>query len=94
MELSDRGDVESFLEKPQLEGWASAGFFVLNRKIFDYIPGDSCTLEREPMERLAKENQLVAYRHEGFFYAMDTFREYKYLNDLWAENKAPWKVWE
>ena len=94
MELSERGDVESFLEKPQLEGWASAGFFVLNRKIFDYIPGDSCTLEREPMEKLAQDNQLVAYRHDGFFYAMDTFREYKYLNDLWLENKAPWKVWE
>ena len=94
MELSDSGDVERFSEKPQLEGWASAGFFVLNRKIFDYLPGDSCTLEREPLEQLAKEGQLAAYRHDGFFFAMDTYREYKYLNDLWNEEKAPWKVWE
>ena len=86
--------VKKFSEKPSLEGWASAGFFVFKRKIFDYLPGDSCTLEREPMEQLAREGQLAAYRHEGFFFAMDTFREYKYLNDLWSEGKAPWKVWE
>jgi len=94
MNLSEHGEVEHFLEKPQLEGWASAGFFVLNRRIFDYIPGDSCTLEREPMEQLAREGQLRAFRHDGFFFAMDTFREYKYLNDVWSEGTAPWKVWE
>jgi glucose-1-phosphate cytidylyltransferase len=93
MELSEENRVQHFSEKPTLEGWASAGFFVLNRKIFDYLPGDSCTFEREPMEQLANEGQLVAYRHDGFFFAMDTFREFKYLNDLWGEGKAPWKVW-
>jgi glucose-1-phosphate cytidylyltransferase len=51
-------------------------------------------LEREPLERLAKEKQLVAYPHRGFFFAMDTYREYKYLNELWGKNEAPWKVWK
>ena len=94
VEVSEDGMVKKFSEKPSLEGWASAGFFVFKRKIFDYLPGDGCTLEREPMEQLAREGQLAAYRHEGFFFAMDTFREYKYLNVLWSEGKAPWKVWE
>jgi glucose-1-phosphate cytidylyltransferase len=94
MELAPEGNVLQFLEKPVLEGWVSAGFFVFNRKVFGYLPSDSCTLEREPMERLAREGQLVAYRHDGFFFAMDTFREFKYLNDLWNSGEAPWKVWE
>ena len=94
MDLADNGAVQSFTEKPQLEGWASAGYFILNRAVFQYLQdGDSCIFEREPMERLAREGQLAAYRHEGFFYAMDTYREYKYLNDLWNEGKDPWKVW-
>jgi glucose-1-phosphate cytidylyltransferase len=93
MDLATEGSVLQFLEKPVLEGWASAGFFVFNRKVFDYLSGDSCILEREPMERLAHEGQLVAYRHDGFFFAMDTYREFKYLNDLWNSGEAPWKVW-
>lgn len=93
MDLADDGVVRSFAEKPTLDGWVSAGYFVLNRKVFDYISGDSCIFEREPMERLAREGQLVAYRHDGFFFAMDTFREFKYLNDIWNEGTAPWKVW-
>ena len=67
---------------------------MLNRKVFDYISGDDCTFEREPMEKLASEGQLMAYKHDGFFYAMDTYREYEFLNDLWAKGQAPWKVWE
>ncbi len=82
-----------FLEKPRTEGFASAGFFVFNRKVFDYLGGDDCTLEREPLERLAREGELMAYKHEGFFFAMDTYREYSYLNQLWNEGQAPWKVW-
>ena len=85
--------VRDFMEKPRAEGWASAGFFVFDRAIFDYLGGDECILEREPLERLAKEGELVAYQHEGFFFAMDTFREYKYLNEAWASGEAPWKVW-
>ena len=72
----------------------SAGYFVLQREVFDYLGGgDECIFEREPLERLAAAGQLMAYRHEGFFYAMDTFREYQHLNELWASHAAPWKVW-
>ena len=89
----NKNRVMSFLEKPRTEGVASAGFFVFNRKVFDYLGGDDCTLEREPLERLAREGELMAYKHEGFFFAMDTYREYEYLNQLWSSGQAPWKVW-
>ena len=88
---SDR--VVSFTEKPRSESWASAGFFVFNRRVLDYLGGPECILEREPLERLAREGQLMAYRHDGFFFAMDTYREYQYLNELWASEQTPWKVW-
>jgi glucose-1-phosphate cytidylyltransferase len=92
--LSDDDRVTSFAEKPQLDGWVSAGFFVFNKKVFDYLSVDSrCVLEREPLERLAAEGQLMVHRHPGYFFAMDTFREYQALNELWDQNKAPWKVW-
>jgi glucose-1-phosphate cytidylyltransferase len=84
----------SFNEKPKADAWASAGYFVFNRRVLDYLDGDNCTLERAPLERLAAAGQLMAYHHEGFFYAMDTFREYQALNDLWESGDAPWKVWE
>ena len=71
----------------------SAGFFVLNREVFDYLGGDDCVFEREPLEQLAADGQLMAYRHNGFFYAMDTYREYQHLNDLWSSGAAPWRVW-
>jgi glucose-1-phosphate cytidylyltransferase len=93
LDVDDEGHVREFVEKPQLQGWASAGFFVFDRRVFDYLGGDDCVLEREPLERLAAEGQLMAYRHGGFFYAMDTYREYEYLNELWAAGRAPWKVW-
>ena len=89
----NKNRVMSFLEKPRTEGMASAGFFVLNRKVFDYLGGDDCTFERGPLERLAREGELMAYKHEGFFFAMDTYREYEYLNQLWSNGQAPWKVW-
>jgi len=69
------------------------GFFVFNREIFNYLGGIDCVLEQEPLEKLAQDGQLMAYRHHGFFYAMDTYREYKYLNELWEQNNAPWRVW-
>lgn len=93
LEANAQGKVERFAEKPRANGLISAGFFVLNRRIFDYLTGPECVLEREPMERLAREGQLMAYRHEGFFFAMDTYREYQYLNELWASANTPWKVW-
>ena len=95
LDVADDGSVTKFCEKPPMDdNWANAGFFVFNRKVFDYLDGDETILEREPLERLAAEKQLMAYRHAGFFFAMDTYREYKILNDLWAGGKAPWKVWE
>ncbi len=88
-------NVRGFNEKPQTGDWVSAGFFVFNRGVFDYLDADpSCILERGPLEQLVKDGELMAYRHEGFFYAMDTYREFLYLNELWDSNKAPWAVWE
>lgn len=92
IEIEGDGKVIRFAEKPQLSGWINAGFFIFHKSLFDYLGGDDCILERDPLERLASEGNLMAYRHEGFFFAMDTYREYKYLNELWASGKAPWKV--
>jgi glucose-1-phosphate cytidylyltransferase len=94
LQISNSGQVDKFLEKPRTESFASAGFFVFHRRVFDYLgKDDACVLEHEPLERLAADGQLVAYQHEGFFYAMDTYREYQYLNELWSSNQAPWRVW-
>jgi glucose-1-phosphate cytidylyltransferase len=93
-ELGAEGRVVQFSEKPQAQGWVSAGFFVFHRRVFDYLEeGDDCVLERTPLERLAADSELMAYRHHGFFFAMDTYREYQYLNEFWAKGAAPWKVW-
>jgi glucose-1-phosphate cytidylyltransferase len=92
--LDNSSSVLNFSEKPQVEEWVSAGFFVFNRRVFDYLTGDDCFLEREPLERLAREGQLMAYRHQGFFYAMDTYRDYRFLNELWDKGQTPWKVWQ
>ena len=84
--------VKQFREKPQVDDWVSAGFFVFEREVFDYITPDS-VLERDPLEALAKDGQLVAYQHDGFWQPMDTYRESKLLNELWASGRPPWKVW-
>jgi len=93
LETASDGKVLEFKEKPQVDGWANAGFMVFGRKVLEYVETDDCVLERKPLERLASEGQLMAYRHEGFFFAMDTYREYLYLNELWNSGKAPWRVW-
>ncbi len=93
LDTTDNGKVLAFNEKPQLDGWASAGYLVFDHKLFSYLDGDDCILERAPLERLAAEGQLMAYRHEGFFFAMDTYREYVFLNELWQSGNAPWKAW-
>jgi glucose-1-phosphate cytidylyltransferase len=85
--------VKSFMEKPRADAFASAGFFVFERKVLDYIDGPEVTLEREPLQRLAAEGQLMAYQHDGFFYAMDTYREYQILNETWNSGNPPWKKW-
>ncbi len=95
VDINGSGAVQQFNEKPSLDSWINAGFFVFHRSVLDYLDGgDECVLERKPLERLAAEGQLMAYRHEGFFYAMDTYREYQYLNELWNTGASPWKVWE
>jgi glucose-1-phosphate cytidylyltransferase len=94
--LNLQGDsVSSFLEKPKGDGsWVNGGFFVCEPKIFDYIAeGDSTIFERSPLEKLASESQLVAYKHEGFWRPMDTLRDKVQLEQLWSTEKAPWKVW-
>jgi glucose-1-phosphate cytidylyltransferase len=83
-----------FREKPNGDGaWVNGGFFVLEPKVLDYIAGDDTVWEREPMEQLASDGQLSAYKHSGFWQPMDTLRDKVYLEDLWAKNQAPWKVW-
>jgi glucose-1-phosphate cytidylyltransferase len=87
--------VKEFTEKPQIgEGWINGGFFVLEPEVFDYIAGDETHFEKEPMERLAAEGQLMAYRHDEFWQCMDTLRDLRLLENLWNTNKAPWKTWE
>ena len=91
LEIDDDGRVNRFAEKPQADGWASAGYFIFEPEIFDVLGDrDDCILEREPMERLAAAGELAAYRHDGFFYAIDTYREYLQLNELYAAGAAPW----
>lgn len=94
--LTFEGDrVASFEEKPQTaEGWINGAFFVLEPGIFDYIEGDNTQWEKEPMERLAADGQLMAYKHTSFWQCMDTLRDKKLLEELWARGNAPWKVWD
>ncbi|HUU70448.1 MAG TPA: glucose-1-phosphate cytidylyltransferase [Planctomycetota bacterium] len=87
--------VAEFSEKPQTqEGWINGAFFVLEPKVFDYVDGDSTQWEKEPMERLAADGQLMAYRHDGFWQCMDTLRDKRLLQDLWDKGNPPWKIWE
>ena len=86
--------ITGFKEKPQGDGgWVNGGFFVLSPKVLGYIENDMTPWEREPMESLAREGQLSAFRHEGFWQPMDTLRDKLHLEELWAQGKAPWKVW-
>jgi len=86
--------ITSFQEKPNGDGsWINGGFFVCNPKVIDRITGDGTTWEREPLESLAADGQIHAYRHDGFWQPMDTLRDKVYLEELWATGNAPWKVW-
>lgn len=86
--------VTTFTEKPQTaEGWINGAFFVLEPEIFDYIDGDDTWWEKEPLERLAEDGQLMAYRHTSFWQCMDTIRDKALLEKLWQEGDAPWKTW-
>lgn len=95
MSLGREARVESFQEKPAGDGsWINGGYFVLDPKVLDLIPGDDVIFEKKPIERLAHDGQLVAYKHNGFWYAMDTLRDKNHLESLWQSGKAPWKIWE
>jgi len=86
--------ISEFYEKPEAsEGWINGGYFVLNRQAIDYIDGDETIWERDPIERLARDGQLMGYRHYGFWSCMDTLKEKNMLEELWASGKAPWKIW-
>jgi glucose-1-phosphate cytidylyltransferase len=94
LDTDENGGVQRFREKPTQESWVSAGYMVFERGAFDYLTeDDACILEREPLERLAKDGQLMAYRHHGEFHPMDTYRDHVALNELWDGGKASWKTW-
>lgn len=86
--------ITSFQEKPHGDGgWINGGFFILSPKVIDYIDGDATVWERSPMERLAKDGQMSAYLHRGFWQPMDTLRDKTHLEELWSTGRAPWKIW-
>ncbi len=89
----DDGQVRQFQEKPIGEIWINGGFFILSRKVLDLIDGDDTVFEAQPLERLAAMGELMAHKHEGFWQSMDTLRDKRLLEELWAKGRAPWKVW-
>jgi glucose-1-phosphate cytidylyltransferase len=89
----DGDAVAQFSEKPMEEGWINGAFFVLEPAVFDYVEGDEMQWEREPLERLAKDGQLMAFQHPAFWQCMDTLRDKKLLEDLWNGGDPPWRVW-
>jgi len=94
LQIDGEQSVKSFTEKPGGDGaWFNGGFFVLEPGIFDYIDGDQTLFEQEPLENLAKAEQLKAYEHAGFWQPMDTLRDKNLLEQLWQTNQAPWKIW-
>jgi len=94
LDIDESGNVRKFQEKPKGDGaWINGGFFVLEPEVFDYIEGDLTVWEGKPLEQLAMDNQLIAYKHTGFWQPMDTLRDKHYLENLWQTGSAPWKVW-
>lgn len=94
LDIGIDNQVSSFFEKPKGDGsWINGGFFVCNPKVFDFIESDQTIFEREPMESLARQGQMMAFKHNGFWRPMDTLKDKNDLNELWQQNKAPWKIW-
>lgn len=95
LDLTAQNQVKGFQEKPKGDGsWINAGFFVLQPEVFNYIDDDQTIFEKEPLEELALEGQLMARKHEGFWQPMDTLRDKNNLEELWVKDSAPWKVWD
>jgi glucose-1-phosphate cytidylyltransferase len=92
MDIGSDGVVQQFREKPQADGFVNAGFFVFEPGVLDYLTPD-CVLEEEPLAKLAADGQLAAFRHDGFWQPMDTYRESVMLNEMWDSGIAPWKTW-
>jgi len=94
--IEDDDRIQQFSEKPQMEeSYVNGGYMICNYKMFDYLPNDpEMMLEKSPMDRLVADHQLNAYRHEGWWQPMDTYQEMQYLNQLWTQGKAPWKLWK
>ncbi len=87
-------EVTAFREKPVLEDMINGGFMVLDKKVFDYIPDADCSFEQEPLRSLAADNELCVYRHDGFWTAVDTFKDIERVGELWNSGKCPWKSWD
>ena len=95
LDLTEDDLIAGFQEKPKGDGaWINGGFMVVEPEIFNFISGDESVLEKEPLARLAEEHNLSAYKHHGFWYAMDTLRDKVHLENLWNSGKAPWKIWK
>lgn len=94
LDIKENNQLQSFLEKPKGDGsWINGGFFVCEPKVFSYIEGDQTIFERAPLEKLANDREIYAYKHKGFWKCMDTLRDKNYLNEVWEQGKAPWKLW-
>ena len=95
LDLDDAGKIQAFREKDDDDGsLINGGFMVLNPGVFDYIEGDDTVFEQEPLRNLARDGELMAFRHEGFWKCMDTQREKQQLEAMWQSGKAPWKIWK
>ena len=95
LEINAKSEITNFQEKPKGDKtWINGGFFVLEPQIFDYIKGDETVWERDPLENLARDAELIAYKHKGFWMCMDTLRDKKMLEELWASVNPPWKIWK
>lgn len=92
LEVDDNSMVHRFSEKPRMEGMISGGFFVFNRRVFDYLDRE-CVLEQAPFRRLAEDGEMGVYQHSGFWKSMDTYRDFTEFEHLWTNNHTPWKVW-
>jgi len=95
LNIASDGSIHTFNEKPQVEQvYVNGGYMVCHRKIFQYLTTNPAIMfEREPIEKLVADGQLHSYSHEGFWQPMDTYQETQYLNKIWAEGRAPWKIW-